>query len=325
MNEPKLQTRTVTPDEAGVRLDRWFKRHYPTLTQGQLQKLLRTGQVRVGGKRVEASLRLVPGHEIRVPPQVMNPPKANAEKKSSRDTDRLKKMIIFEDDDVIVLNKPAGLAVQGGTGLKENLDDMLLGLSRDGDGKPKLVHRLDRDTSGVLILARNSFAAAKLTAAFRARDTQKIYWGVTAGVPKPERGRIDAPLVKQGEIMVVAETDEQEEESKSASTLYQVVESAKKLAAFVAMWPLTGRTHQLRVHMATAGTPLIGDRLYGCEVESLPVEEIGQGLHLHARQLIIPHPRRGVIDVVAPLGSEMLKTWKWFGFDTSADVSFDDA
>lgn len=325
MNEPKLQTRTVTPDEAGVRLDRWFKRHYPTLTQGQLQKLLRTGQVRVGGKRVEASLRLVPGHEIRVPPQVINPPKAHAEKKSAHDTERLKKLILFEDDDVIVLNKPAGLAVQGGTGLKENLDDMLEGLRRDGDGKPKLVHRLDRDTSGVLILARNTFAATKLAAAFRARDTQKIYWGVTLGVPKPERGRIDAPLVKQGEIMIVATGDENEEEAKSASTLYQVVESAKKQAAFVAMWPLTGRTHQLRVHMATIGTPLVGDRLYGRDVEALPAEALGQGLHLHARQLIIPHPRRGVVDVVAPLGPEMLKTWKWFGFDANAAVDFDDA
>lgn len=324
MNEPKLQTRTVTPDEAAIRLDRWFRRHFPALTQGQLQKLLRTGQVRVDGKRAEASARLEAGQGIRIPPQVLNPPAVTAEKISSRDTDRLKKLILFEDEDVIVLNKPAGLAVQGGTGLKENLDDMLTGLSR-GQGKPKLVHRLDRDTSGVLILARNSFAAARLTAAFRARDTQKIYWGVTLGVPKPERGRIDAPLVKQGEKMAVAKDDEEEEGAKSASTLYQVVESAKKQAAFVALWPLTGRTHQLRVHMALLGTPLIGDRLYGREVEALPVESLGRGLHLHARRLIIPHPRRGTIDAVAPLGPDMQKTWKWFGFDANAEVSFDEA
>jgi 23S rRNA pseudouridine955/2504/2580 synthase len=326
MNETKLQTRTVTSDEADIRLDRWFRRHFSALTQGQLQKLLRTGQVRVNGKRAEASLRLEAGQDIRIPPQVINPPKIVAEKQSSRDTDRLKKLILFEDDDVIVLNKPAGLAVQGGTGLKENLDDMLAGLSREGHSKPKLVHRLDRDTSGVLILARNAFAATKLTAAFRARDTQKIYWGVTLGVPKPERGRIDAPLVKKGETMVVAKEDEEDEDAKSASTLYQIVESAKKQAAFVAMWPLTGRTHQLRVHMATImKTPLIGDRLYGRDVESLPAESVGQGLHLHARRLIIPHPRRGVIDASAPLGAEMLKTWKWFGFDAAADVDFDEA
>lgn len=326
MNETKLQTRTVTPDEADIRLDRWFRRHFPALTQGQLQKLLRTGQVRVSGKRAEASLRLQAGQEIRVPPQVISPSKESVDKKSSRDTDRLKRLIIFEDDDVIVMNKPAGLAVQGGTGLKENLDDMLRGMSKDGAGKPKLVHRLDRDTSGVLILARSAFAATKLTAAFRARDTQKIYWGVTLGVPKPDGGRIDAPLVKHGEIMVIAKDDGEDEEAKSASTLYQVIESAKKQAAFVAMWPLTGRTHQLRVHMASVlNTPLIGDRLYGKEAEALPLEALGQGLHLHARRLIIPHPRRGTIDVVAPLGAEMQKTWKWFGFDANADVNFDDA
>jgi 23S rRNA pseudouridine955/2504/2580 synthase len=325
MNGNKLQTRTVTGDEAGLRLDRWFRRHFPDVTQGQLQKLLRTGQVRVNGKRAEASRRLEAGQDIRVPPRVLAPPKAVAEKKSSRDADRLKKLVIFEDDDVIVLNKPAGLAVQGGTGLKENLDDMLRGLSREGQGKPKLVHRLDRDTSGVLILARNSFAAAKLTAAFRARDTQKIYWGVTLGVPRPERGRIDAPLMKRGETMIVAESDEDEEEAKSASTLYQVVESAKKQAAFVAMWPLTGRTHQLRAHMAYLKTPLIGDRLYGRDVEALPAEALGAGLHLHARRLMIPHPRRGMIDVIAPLGPEMRKTWKWFGFDANIDAEFDGA
>lgn len=329
MNETKLQTRTVSADEADIRLDRWFQRHFKSLTHGQLQKLLRTGQVRVDGKRAEASKRLAAGQEIRVPPQILNPSKEvkqiKAEVKVSRETERLKKLIIFEDDDVLVLNKPAGLAVQGGTGLKENLDDMLHALSRKGEGKPKLVHRLDRDTSGVLILARNAFAATKLTAAFRARDTQKIYWGVTLGVPKPEKGRIDAPLVKQGEIMVVAEKDD-EEEAKSAATLYQVVESVKKQAAFVAMWPLTGRTHQLRVHMASIlKTPLLGDPLYGREAEKLPPESLGKGLHLHARRLVIPHPRRGVIDVVAPLGAEMMKTWKWFNFDANADTSFDDA
>lgn len=326
MNSGKLQTRTVTGDEAQIRLDRWFRRHFPAVTQGQLQKLLRTGQVRVSGKRAETSTRLEEGQEIRVPPQVLAPsPEAEKKKEDARvtrDAGRLKKLIIYEDADVIAINKPAGLAVQGGTGLKENIDDMLAALARPNDGKPKLVHRLDRDTSGVLLLARSSFAAQKLTAAFRARDTQKIYWGVTVGVPKPERGEINAPLVKKGEIMVVAEGDE--EDQRSAATLYQVVESAKKQAAFVAMWPLTGRTHQLRVHMASLGTPLAGDRLYGKQSETLPVDAVGQGLHLHARRLIIPHPRRGVIDVQAPLGSAMMLTWKWFGFDASADVNFDD-
>jgi len=323
MTATKLQTREVTADEADIRLDRWFKRHFPALSHGQLQKLLRTGQVRVDGKRAETSTRLAAGQNIRVPPQAIAPPKIQSEKIASRAANDLKKLILYEDDDVIALNKPAGLAVQGGTGLRENLDDMLKSLAR-GQDKPKLVHRLDRDTSGVLLVARTAFAATKLAEAFRRRETQKIYWGLAVGIPKPERGKITAPLIKQGEVMVVDEKDD--EEAKSAITIYQTIESAKKLAAFVAMWPLTGRTHQLRVHMQYIGTPLLGDRLYGSdEASSLPANELGKGLHLHARRLIIPHPRRGVIDIVAPLGPNMQKTWKWFGFDEKAEANFNDA
>jgi 23S rRNA pseudouridine955/2504/2580 synthase len=320
----KLHTHIVTDDEVGIRLDRWFRRHFAAVTHGQLQRLLRTGQVRVGGKRTDASTRLVAGQEIRVPPQVIAPPKAHVEKELSRTFVQLKKLILYEDDDVIVLNKPARLAVQGGTGLKENLDEMLATLARAGQNKPKLVHRLDRDTSGVLLVARTAYAAAKLAESFRDRATQKIYWGVTLDVPQPKRGRIEAALLKQGEIMVVDK--EGHEEAKSAITVYQVIESAKRQAAFVAMWPITGRTHQLRVHMAYIGTPLLGDRHYGGDRHSaLPADELGKGLHLHARRLIIPHPRRGMIDVVAPLGFEMRKTWKWFGFDENAEVDFSDA
>lgn len=320
----KLQTRTVTEDEADIRLDRWFKRHFPALSHGQLQKLLRTGQVRVDGKRADTSTRLKAEQSIRVPPQVEAPPKHVTEKKSARDESRVKKLIIFEDDDVMVINKPAGLAAQGGTGLKENLDDLVKSLATEKHGKPKLVHRLDRDTSGVMIMARTAYAATKLTAAFRERATQKIYWALTVGIPKPEDGKINAPLIKRGELMAVDEEDD--EDAKSAITLYQTVESAKKLAAFVAMWPITGRTHQLRVHMAYIGTPLLGDRLYGGD-KAIGVAEgdIGRGLHLHARRLIIPHPRRGMIDVVAPLGPDMQKTWKWFGFEHNAKTDFTDA
>jgi len=320
----KLQTHTVTEDEAGIRLDRWFKRHFPALSHGVLQKLLRTGQVRVAGKRAETSARLEAGQEIRVPPQAIQA--TILKKQAVQISSDLKKLVLFEDDDVIAINKPPGLAVQGGTGLRENLDDMLVGLARKGDKKPKLVHRLDRDTSGVLLLARTTFAATKLTEAFRHRDTQKIYWGVTQGVPKPMRGKISAPLLKVGELMKVAESDEEDEFAKSATTLYQVVESAKGLAAFVALWPISGRTHQLRVHMAYVGAPLIGDRLYGeGKPNALPVDEIGKGLHLHARRLIMPHPRRGTIDVVAPLPPAMRQTWDWFGFDMSAEPDFSDA
>ena len=323
----KLPTHTVSDDESGIRLDRWFKRHFPTLTHGQLQKLLRTGQVRVAGKRADASARLEAGQEIRVPPQVATPTaaiiEAKDERKNTQTAQKLKKLILFQDDDVIVLNKPAGLAVQGGTGLKENLDDMMAALG-DGKTKPKLVHRLDRDTSGVLLVARTTYAASKLTEAFRDRATQKIYWGLTYGVPKPAQGRIDAPLIKDGEIMRIAK--KKEEEAKTAFTVYQVLESAKGKAAFVAMWPITGRTHQLRVHMAYIGHPLLGDPLYATETPtSLPMDEMGEGLHLHARRLIIPHPRRGMIDVTAPLGDAMRKSWRWFGFDENDKSDFDEA
>ncbi len=198
--------------------------------------------------------------------------------------------------------KPSGLAVQGGTGLKENLDDSLMALSADGVAKPKLVHRLDRDTSGVLLIARTDYAAARLAASFRSHKTRKIYWAATCGVPRPEYGEIDAPLVKSGQIMRVAKPDDDRGEAKSAQTLYKVVEKAAGRMAFLALWPLTGRTHQLRVHLAHIGTPIWGDPLYGAQSEGgkqLPEEELGRGLHLHARRLIIPHPSRGLIDVTA--------------------------
>lgn len=326
-NMVKLETHTVTDDESGIRLDRWYKRHFPALSHGALQKLLRTGQVRVDGKRAEASMRLEAGQSIRVPPQAVAAlPLEAKEQRAARESRELKKLILYEDDDVIALNKPPGLAVQGGTGLKENLDDMVTGLAKPGHSRPKLVHRLDRDTSGVLLLARNAFAASKLTESFRRRDTQKIYWGVTQGVPKPAKGKISAPLLKQGELMKVAESDEEDEQAKSALTVYQVLESAIKLAAFVALWPVTGRTHQLRVHMAYMNAPFVGDRLYGGDQPSaLPVDEIGKGLHLHARRIILPHPRKGTIDVIAPLPPAMRQTFSWFGFDANADPDFSDA
>ncbi|MDD3371760.1 MAG: RluA family pseudouridine synthase [Alphaproteobacteria bacterium] len=319
----KRQNGVVESDEAGIRLDRWFKRHFPGVSHGQLEKLLRTGQVRVGGRRAEAATRLEEGQEIRVPPQVADltsRPGAKAQS-APHDAADLKKMILFEDADVLVLNKPAGLAVQGGTGLKTSIDAMLASLAEGKHGKPKLVHRLDRDTSGVLLIARTPFAAARLTESFRYRDTQKIYWGLSLGVPKPERGKIETLLSRRGEKMIVAGKDD--ESAKRSASLYEVVDRAELRAAFVALWPLTGRTHQLRVHMAHIGTPLLGDPVYGKPMpEGFPGGELGKGLHLHARRLIIPHPRKGLIDVSAPLNAEMRKTWKWFGFDASAKARF---
>jgi len=323
----KSRMEIVKEDESGIRLDRWFKRHYPAFSHGQLQKFLRTGQIRVEGKRVESSDRLEAGQAIRIPPQFAPLQKGGGEKKGGRknampQAEWLRDCVLFEDDDVIALNKPAGLAVQGGTGLKRNLDDLLIIFARDGVTKPKLVHRLDRETSGVLLIARNDFAAARLAASFRERETEKIYWALTMGIPKPKEGRIDAPLVRRGEKTIV--TAPADPDSKTASTLYRVVESAKKKIAFVVLWPLTGRTHQLRVHMAHLGTPILGDRLYGNEIDpTLCADEMGDGLHLHARRLVIPHPRRGVIDVTAPLGPEMQKTWDCFQFDSKAETLFE--
>ncbi|MDE2029258.1 MAG: RluA family pseudouridine synthase [Alphaproteobacteria bacterium] len=320
----KLQTREVESDEAGIRLDRWFKRHFPDVTHGQLQKMLRTGQVRVEGKRAETGTRLEAGQGIRVPPQAAAPQKTEKTQKSARDANDIKKLILFEDDDVLVLNKPAGLAVQGGTGIRDSIDAMLAALSSPKHGKPKLVHRLDRDTSGILLVAKTPFAATRLTESFRRRDTQKIYWGVTLGVPKPEKGRIETALIRRGEKMEIV--GPKTEGAKNAVTLYQIMEKARAQAAFVAMWPVTGRTHQLRVHMASLGAPLIGDRMYGEALpETMPADELGKGLHLHARRIIIPHPRRGIIDATAPLGPDMRKTWKWFGFDANADADFSEA
>ncbi len=323
----------VGSDEAGGRIDRFLKKRFPGASQGQIQKWLRTGQIRVNGKRAEAADHLQEGDKLRLPPQLFKDPsfaEKGAEKgkaKPVRNPEKLKALVLFEDDDVVVLNKPAGLAVQGGSGLKENLDDSLMVLSLDGKTRPKLVHRLDRDTSGVLLIARNDFAAARMAESFRSRQTQKIYWAVTKGVPARNEGSIDIPLIKDGQLMRGAERGDPKEEVKTAHTLYKTVEKVQGEMAFLALWPLTGRTHQLRVHLALLGTPIWGDPLYGGEKEpqdAFPAGALGSGLHLHARRLILPHPRRGVIDVTAPLGASMRKTWRWLHFDEKADVCFED-
>jgi 23S rRNA pseudouridine955/2504/2580 synthase len=331
----KPQGRFVSEDEADIRLDRWFKRHFPQISHGELQKWLRTGQIRVNGKRAESSTRLATGQNLRLPPQLIQgdaltkPPSEG--KRPVRDAEKLKTLILYEDDDVIVLNKPAGLAVQGGTGLKENLDDSLMIFSRDGQTRPKLVHRLDKDTSGVLLIARNDYAAMKLAASFRDHATKKIYWAATIGVPSPEAGEIQTSLIKKGQTMHVATREESKSrEAKKASTLYRVVESVPGQMSFVALWPRTGRTHQLRVHLAHIGTPIWGDPLYKGESSdeqqsALSDLDIGSGLHLHARRIIIPHPRKGMLDITAPLGQQMQKTWRCFGFSEKDKTDFHDA
>lgn len=321
-----VETRNVAPDEADIRLDRWFKRHFPEVGHGHLQKLLRTGQVRVDGKRADASTRLAAGQAIRIPPLTAPAPSPDSPPKpkpalsaaAQREAEALVGRVLYRDDDVIAIDKPAGLAVQGGTGMTKHLDAMLDSLRFGSAERPRLVHRLDKDTSGVLVLARNAFAATRLADSFRGRDARKIYWAATVGVPRPFQGKIDLALAKEGGPhgeRVAAN----EEEGKRALTYFSVLENLGKTAAFVALWPRTGRTHQLRVHMAAIGTPILGDGKYGGAEAFLPGAEVPKKLHLHARRLILPHPRAGhrTIDVTAPIPEHMAATWRYLGFSAN--------
>jgi 23S rRNA pseudouridine955/2504/2580 synthase len=314
----------VTAGEAGQRLDRWFKRRFPHVTHARLQKLLRTGQVRIDGRRAKAGLRLEAGQMVRVPPLATAagapadaarprpvPPVSRAE------AETLQGRVLYLDDDVIVLDKPSGLVVQGGTGTGRHLDAMLDALRFGAAERPRLVHRLDKDTSGVLLLARHGQAATRLTAAFRSNAARKLYWAVVVGVPRPSQGRIDMPLAKaagrHGERVVG-----DEDAGKRAVTLYRIVERAGRTASWLALEPQTGRTHQLRVHAAALGTPILGDGKYSGKRAFLAGAASFKRLHLHARAIRIPHPRSGVLEVTAPLPVHMAATWRFFGFDPDA-------
>ena len=312
---------TVRPEDGAGRLDRWFRRHYPALNHGRLEKLLRTGQIRVDGSRSRGSTRLQPGQVIRVPPlgdaQAAPPQRSAQARPRTGDAERLRDMIIHLDDDVIALNKPPGLAVQGGTGVTRHVDAMLDGLRFGSPERPRLVHRLDKDTSGVLVLARNAFAATRLAAAFRGRSAEKTYWALVVGVPRRPAGRIVSEVAKRGahgaERMAEVDGD-----GKRAATEYEVVETAGRQIAWLVLRPRTGRTHQLRLHCASLGTPILGDAKYGGRdafISGLPGERT---LHLHARSLDLPHPRGGMLHLQAPLPERMQATWRFLGFDPSA-------
>jgi 23S rRNA pseudouridine955/2504/2580 synthase len=323
----KVETRTVTADEAEMRLDRWFGRHFPTVRHGQLEKLLRTGQIRVDGGRVKAAHRLAAGQEVRIPPlpaSDANPPKPKPRAATSeRDAKELRQRILYRDADVLVIDKPAGLAVQGGTGQDRHLDAMLDALTLDAAERPRLVHRLDKDTSGCLALARTASAARALTALFRGRTVRKIYWAIAVGVPHPLQGVIDAALAKEegtkGERMAHSEDGDE------AVTVYSVLERAHKQASFVALWPRTGRTHQLRAHMALIGTPILGDGKYAGQEAFLSGADLPRTLHLHARRLILPKKGGGTIDATAPLPTALRSTWDYLGFQANRkDDPFED-
>jgi 23S rRNA pseudouridine955/2504/2580 synthase len=316
-----VEERLVTLDEADIRLDRWFRRHFPGMTQGGIEKLCRTGQIRVQGKRVEASTRLQPGNTIRVPPPALaladGPPERLAKPLDARTAKDVARMVIYRDDWIIVIDKPPGLATQGGPGITKHLDGMLDGLRFGAPDRPRLVHRLDRDTSGVLLLARTPGIAGKLAAAFRTRTVQKTYWAVVNGLPVPMKGRIDLALTRTqglgGARSAIAHASDPD--ATKASTDYETIDHAGRKFSWLGLYPLTGRTHQLRVHCSAIGNPILGDMAYGGESG---METVAGRLHLHARALTLPHPAGGEFSVSAALPPHMVETFKQLGFAAPA-------
>jgi 23S rRNA pseudouridine955/2504/2580 synthase len=315
-----VQTATVTRDEGGMRLDRFFEARYPGLSYSHIQRIIRKGEVRVNGKRAQPKDRLEPGQAVRIPPLKIEPPKPRDDASADqKDRAFLKSITLHEDDDVLVLNKPMGLAVQGGSGTYRHVDGMLASMrSRDGQ-RPRLVHRLDKDTSGCLLVAKSRFAASALSKTFRSRSARKIYWALVAGVPRPKQGRVSAFLAKEERedesLMRIARHGE--EGASHAVTYYAVVETAAQKLAWLSLKPVTGRTHQLRAHMQHIGHPIVGDEKY-FRIENWELPGGMQNrLHLLARRIAVPHPRGGVIDVTAPLPPHMQQTWNLLGFDAA--------
>ncbi len=320
-----VRTDTVTEAEAGARLDRWLRRRFPDLTQGRIEKLLRTGQIRVDGARAKSATRLEAGQSVRIPPlpdskageaAAPSPFSATRPPVAEKDAAFIRSLVLYEDDALIALNKPSGLAVQGGSKQSRHLDGMLPALVRRGGETPRLVHRLDRDTSGVIVVAKSADAAAGLAAAFRSRAAKKTYWAVVLGVPRPPQGEISGWLRKSAggahgrEQMDLARHGE--EDARHARTLYSVIDTAGQRAAWIALRPITGRTHQLRVQMAAFGHAIAGDRKYTCDrptPETLPPR-----LHLHARELVLPRPG-GALTLTAPLPPHLCEAFETLGFD----------
>lgn len=341
----RVQMITIPDDQPEQRLDRWLRKAFPQLKQGQIEKWCRKGDLRVDGAKVKSSTRVAPGDEVRVPP-LPDPGKMAAKSAlprdvSDKDAQMMRDAVLYRDDHLIVINKPAGLPTQGGSKQHRHVDGLSVALTDGYPEKPRLVHRLDKDTSGVLVLARTPAMASKLTEAFRHRNTRKIYWALVAGVPTPYLGEIKYGLVKarghgkggEGEKMYAVHPRDMDatEGAKRAHTLYATLYRVASRAAWVAMEPITGRTHQLRAHMAEIGHPIIGDGKYGGSGQ----ENLGDGwgaqlggdiskkLHLHARSFTFEHPAtRKIITVTAPLPSHMAQSWDTLGW--SEDIARDD-
>ncbi|WP_303831348.1 RluA family pseudouridine synthase [Asticcacaulis taihuensis] len=313
-----VKTLYITDGEDGIRVDRFFKRRWPHINHVQLNKLLRSGQVRVDGGRVKADTRLATGQTIRVPP-LPEAPDVDQQKRerailSPQEIRFAHSLVLYEDEDVIALNKPSGLAVQGGTKTKNHIDRLL---SAWGEGleRPRLVHRLDRDTSGVLLLGKSPQAAARLSGAFAKRRANKTYWALVVGNPKPEDGYIDTPLVKKGfhDREIVQPAEPNEPGAEVTETEYVTISRAGPRVAWMALRPHTGRTHQLRAHMQAIGHSILGDPKYGSE-ESQSLSA-GLQLQLHHRRIELPHPTNGTLIVEAPLDPVIQAGFDRFGFD----------
>ncbi len=313
-----LQVFEVEEEEEGIRLDRWFKRKFPAIGHGQLEKLLRKGQIRLNGKRTKSNTRIKSGQLIKVPP-IRNverplPKKKLNSKVTNQDIETLCQSVIYKDEHIIAINKPPGLAVQGGSGISKHVDAMLNSLQFEMKERPKLIHRLDKDTSGILLLARSAKAASFLTKAFKTRDVHKVYWAAVVGLPKIKYGKIDIALEKQssrfGEKTVASKN------GKRALTYYRIIDNASTKSTWLAMMPETGRKHQLRVHCALLGTPILGDGKYGGKGAFFDgASGIDRQLHLHAKAIKFPHPAGGFFQVVSDLAPHMKKSWNYLGFD----------
>jgi 23S rRNA pseudouridine955/2504/2580 synthase len=305
-----------------MRVDRFLNARFPQLAFTHIQRIIRKGQLRVDGKRVDPNDRLAAGQKVRVPPLALSGPKppTRAAGKDEDDRTYLRSITLYEDADVLVLNKPMGLAVQGGSGMRRHVDGLLEAL-RDAEGqKPRLVHRLDKDTAGCLVVAKSRFAAATLAKTFRSRAARKIYWALVAGVPRVRQGRVSTYLAKEetGEESRMRVANHGDEGASHALTYYAVIENAGQKLAWLSLKPVTGRTHQLRAHAAHIGHPIVGDpKYFDIENWELP-GGVQNRLHLLARRIVIPHPRTGAaLDITAPLPAHMQQSWNLLGFDTS--------
>ncbi|MBB3019657.1 23S rRNA pseudouridine955/2504/2580 synthase [Microvirga lupini] len=317
-----VQTLVVEPDEADMRVDRFLVARFPQLAFTHIQRIVRKGELRIDGKRAQPNERLVAGQKVRVPPLKLDQqrPVSRSPAKDQDDRDFLKSITLYEDKDVLIINKPMGLAVQGGSGTKRHVDGMLDALTGEDGQKPRLVHRLDKDTAGCLVIAKTRFAASTMAKSFRARTTRKIYWALVAGVPRVRQGRVSTYLAKEGEEgdarMKVAQHGD--EGASHALTYYAVIDTAAQKLAWLSLKPVTGRTHQLRAHTAHIGHPIVGDpKYFDIENWELP-GGIQNKLHLLARRIVIAHPRTGKpIDVTAPLPPHMQQSFNLLGLDTS--------